>query len=125
MLFFSGNHECVSIINNFVPLEDVFYFTRKQPFEEEPKLKAQLAKPIHKLVMSVRHVLSYVNGSDDKQIRNAILKDPLQFTQMLSFEQSNYFLCIANFLCFDYSNFVHESFDLQEIKKTLENKSCN
>ncbi len=72
--------------------------------------------------MSVRHVFS-VNGSDEKHNRNAILKDNLQFTQMLSFEQSNYFLCIANFLCFDYSNFVHESFDLQENKKTLEIKA--
>jgi hypothetical protein len=36
---------------------------------------------------------------------------------MLSLEHSNYFLCIANFLCFDYSNFGLESFDLQENKK--------
>jgi len=48
-----GNHECVAVINNFVPLEDVSYFTRKQPFEDEPKLKPQLARPIHNLVMSV------------------------------------------------------------------------
>ena len=50
---FPGNHECVAVINNFVPFEDVAYFTRKQPFEDEPKLKPELGKPIHKLVMSV------------------------------------------------------------------------
>ena len=48
-----GNHEAVSIINNYVQKEDVYYFTRKQPLEKEAKLKAELAKPIHKLVMSV------------------------------------------------------------------------
>ena len=53
MAAFVGNHDCVNIINNFVSLDDVFYFTRKQPFEETPKLKIELAKPIHKLVMSM------------------------------------------------------------------------
>ena len=33
--------------------DDVYYFTRKQPLEKEAKLPANLAKPIHKLVMSV------------------------------------------------------------------------
>lgn len=51
MAAFVGNHNCVSVINNFVPKEDVTYFTRKQPFEEKPKLSAELAKPLHDLVM--------------------------------------------------------------------------
>ncbi len=52
-MYHAGNHECVSIINNFVPKEDVYYFTRKQPFEETAKLPLALAKPIHNLVMSM------------------------------------------------------------------------
>lgn len=51
MAAFVGNHDCVAIINNFVPKEDILYFTRKQPFEEEPKLSPELAKPLHDLVM--------------------------------------------------------------------------
>lgn len=50
---FVGNHECVAIINNFVPKEDVFYYTRKQPFEEKPKLPLEMAKPLHDLVMTM------------------------------------------------------------------------
>ena len=48
-----GNHECVAIINNYVPKESVYYFTRKQPFEEKAKLPIELAKPLHQLVMLV------------------------------------------------------------------------
>ena len=48
-----GNHECVAIINNYVPKESVYYFTRKQPFEEKSKLPIELAKPLHQLVMLV------------------------------------------------------------------------
>jgi len=51
---FVGNHECVAIINNFVPKEDVYYYTRKQPFEEKAKLPMKMAKPLHELVMTVR-----------------------------------------------------------------------
>ena len=53
LFFILGNHECVSVINNYVQKEDVYYFTRKQPLETEAKLPSHLAKPIHNLVMSV------------------------------------------------------------------------
>ena len=53
MAAFVGNHHCVSVINNHVPREDVLYFTRKQPFEEKPKLATDLVKPLHELVMSM------------------------------------------------------------------------
>jgi hypothetical protein len=43
----------VSVINNFVPKEEVYYFTRKQPLEDKPKLDPILAKPLYNLVMSV------------------------------------------------------------------------
>ena len=40
----------MAIINNYVPKEDVYYYTRKQPLETEAKLPLKLAKPIHELV---------------------------------------------------------------------------
>ncbi len=58
MAAFVGNSVCVAIINNFVPREDVHYFARRQPLEDEPKLPPKLAKPVHKLVMSVRKIAS-------------------------------------------------------------------
>lgn len=48
-----GNSGCAAVINNYVPKEDIFYFTRKQPLEMEAKLPYHLAKPIHDLVMTV------------------------------------------------------------------------
>jgi len=53
MAAFVGNHHCVSVINNHVPKDHVLYYTKKQPFEEHPKLPADLAKPLHNLVMSM------------------------------------------------------------------------
>ncbi|XP_023326943.1 ankyrin repeat and MYND domain-containing protein 2 [Eurytemora carolleeae] len=53
MAAFVGNHECVSVINNFVPKDDVWYYTRLQPLEDEPKLPAKLAHPLYKMVMSM------------------------------------------------------------------------
>lgn len=50
---FVGNHECVAIINNYVPYNDVLYYTRKQPLEETAKLPLAMAKPIHELVMTM------------------------------------------------------------------------
>jgi len=44
----------VAAINNYVPKESVYYFTRKQPFQDKPKLPIEMAKPLHQLVMSVR-----------------------------------------------------------------------
>jgi len=53
MAAFVGNHGCVAVINNFVPKEDVYYFTKKQPLENEPRLPQEIAKPLHKLIMSM------------------------------------------------------------------------
>ena len=52
--FFSGNHDCVSVINNYVEKKDVYYYTKKQPFEENAKLPLAMAKPLHQLVMTVK-----------------------------------------------------------------------
>ncbi|XP_038049493.1 ankyrin repeat and MYND domain-containing protein 2-like [Patiria miniata] len=51
MAGFVGQHACVSIINNFFSREDVDYYTKKQGFEKEPKLKPELAPAVHKLIL--------------------------------------------------------------------------
>ena len=51
MAAFVGNHDCVAVINNYVPKEDILNFTRKQPLEDKAKLSAELARPLHDLVM--------------------------------------------------------------------------
>ena len=56
MAGFVGNHECVAVINNYVGKEEVYFYTRKQPLETEPKLSLQLAKPIHQLVQTVTRI---------------------------------------------------------------------
>jgi len=52
MAAFVGNHKCIATINNFVPKEAVYYFTRKQPLESEAKLSPELAKLLYNLVMT-------------------------------------------------------------------------
>ena len=41
------------MINNYVPKESVYYYTKKQPFEENAKLPLAMAQPLHELVMTV------------------------------------------------------------------------
>jgi len=53
MAGFVGNHEAVAVINNYVPKEAVYAFTRKQPLEDEAKLPLALAKPLHDLVQTM------------------------------------------------------------------------
>ena len=43
----------MAVINNFVDIEDVKYYAKKQPFEEKPKLPRAMVEPLHRLVMTV------------------------------------------------------------------------
>lgn len=46
MAAFVGQHEVVSMINHYVPEEDVVYFTKPRGLEKEPKLNPSLAVPL-------------------------------------------------------------------------------
>lgn len=51
MAAFVGNHDVVSIINNFIPKEAVDYYTEVRGLEKEPKLPSALANSMHRLVI--------------------------------------------------------------------------
>nr|CAG4650154.1 EOG090X06BA [Sida crystallina] len=53
MAAFVGNHHCVSIINNFIPREDIDHFTRIAGSRKEPLLPPASAPAVHRLVMQV------------------------------------------------------------------------
>lgn len=48
----SGQHDCVTVINNFFSRARLDYYTRPQGLEKEPKLPPKLAGPLHKVIMS-------------------------------------------------------------------------
>nr|XP_025034877.1 ankyrin repeat and MYND domain-containing protein 2 [Pelodiscus sinensis] len=50
MAAFVGQHDCVTIINNFFPRERLDYYTKPQGLDKEPKLPAKLAGPLHKII---------------------------------------------------------------------------
>ncbi|XP_059899102.1 ankyrin repeat and MYND domain-containing protein 2-like [Gadus macrocephalus] len=52
MAAFVGQHDCVSVINNFFPRARLDYFTTAQGQDKEPKLPPKLAGPLHKIVMT-------------------------------------------------------------------------
>ncbi|XP_068179629.1 ankyrin repeat and MYND domain-containing protein 2a [Antennarius striatus] len=52
MAAFVGQHDCVTVINNFFSRSRLDYFTRPQGLEKEPKLPPKLAGPLHKVIMS-------------------------------------------------------------------------
>ncbi|XP_052695723.1 ankyrin repeat and MYND domain-containing protein 2-like [Crassostrea angulata] len=43
MAAFVGQHQCVSVINNFFPKEKLLYYTKPQGFEKEPRLPPEMA----------------------------------------------------------------------------------
>ncbi|KAK3106180.1 hypothetical protein FSP39_014402 [Pinctada imbricata] len=50
MAGFVGQHQCVSVINNFFPKEELLYFTKIHGLEKEPKLPMELFPSLLKLV---------------------------------------------------------------------------
>ncbi|KAE8747688.1 hypothetical protein FOCC_FOCC005667 [Frankliniella occidentalis] len=53
MAAFVGNHNCVAVMNNFVPRSEIDYYTVPQGLEKEPRLQPFLAAPLHKFIMQV------------------------------------------------------------------------
>lgn len=47
-----GQHDCVTVINNFFSRKRLDYYTKPQGLEKEPKLPPKLAGPLHKIIMS-------------------------------------------------------------------------
>lgn len=58
---FTGNHACVTTINNFIPKSDVDYYCVPSGFEVEPKLPPLVAAPLHKFIMEVSKTVKQVN----------------------------------------------------------------
>ncbi|XP_030644344.1 ankyrin repeat and MYND domain-containing protein 2-like [Chanos chanos] len=52
MAAFVGQHDCVTVINNFFSRSRLEYYTRPQGLEREPKLPPKLAGPLHKIIMT-------------------------------------------------------------------------
>ncbi|XP_008279716.1 ankyrin repeat and MYND domain-containing protein 2-like [Stegastes partitus] len=52
MAAFVGQHDCVTVINNFFSRARLEYYTRPQGQETEPKLPPRLAGPLHKIIMT-------------------------------------------------------------------------
>ncbi|RUS87309.1 hypothetical protein EGW08_004921 [Elysia chlorotica] len=50
MAAFVGQHQCVSVINNFFPREEVDYYTRPQGLEKEGKLPSAVAPALCSLI---------------------------------------------------------------------------
>uniref|UniRef100_A0A1A7YJW3 Ankyrin repeat and MYND domain-containing protein 2 n=1 Tax=Iconisemion striatum TaxID=60296 RepID=A0A1A7YJW3_9TELE len=52
MAAFVGQHDCVTVINNYFSRARLDYYTKPQGLEKEPKLPSKLAGPLHKVIMS-------------------------------------------------------------------------
>uniref|UniRef100_A0A673KMU4 Ankyrin repeat and MYND domain containing 2b n=1 Tax=Sinocyclocheilus rhinocerous TaxID=307959 RepID=A0A673KMU4_9TELE len=52
MAAFVGQHDCVTVINNFFSRARLEYYTRPEGSEGEPKLPPKLAGPLHKIIMT-------------------------------------------------------------------------
>uniref|UniRef100_UPI00358DFBDE ankyrin repeat and MYND domain-containing protein 2 isoform X2 n=1 Tax=Myxine glutinosa TaxID=7769 RepID=UPI00358DFBDE len=78
MAAFVGQHECVTIINNYFPRERLDYYTRPQGLETEPKLPPELADQLHGILITTN-----LNPVKLVQLVQAdpALQDPTALTQ--------------------------------------------
>lgn len=53
MAAFVGNHSCVATINNFIPKEDIDYYTITQGVQTTPHLPPFIADSFHKFLMQI------------------------------------------------------------------------
>lgn len=53
MAAFVGNHNCVSIINNYIPIADIDYYIKPQGLNNEAMLPPHLADSFHKFIMQI------------------------------------------------------------------------
>ncbi|KAF4794237.1 Ankyrin repeat and MYND domain-containing protein 2 [Turdus rufiventris] len=66
MAAFVGQHDCVTVINNFFPRERLDYYTKPQGLDKEPKLPVKLAGPLHKIITTTN--MHPVKCSSEKRI---------------------------------------------------------
>lgn len=52
IILLPGQHDCVTVINNFFSLARLEYYTKPQGVEREPRLPPRLAGPLHKIIMT-------------------------------------------------------------------------
>lgn len=57
-----GNHNCVAVISNYVPEEEVMCYTLSESINGEPQLPLALAKPVHKFIMMVFIIVKTYNS---------------------------------------------------------------
>lgn len=111
MAAFVGNHDCVAVINNFVPKSDVDYYTKPRGLETESKLPGHLALPLHKFIMQVNlnpvkiamnlQKLQSLNDNLDK-VKNVLelmsereMKRGMETNEIMSFK-FHYLSCIVS-----------------------------
>ncbi|KAK5883090.1 hypothetical protein CesoFtcFv8_019456 [Champsocephalus esox] len=52
MAAFVGQHDCVTVINNFFSLAKLEFYTRPHGLERDPRLPPTLAGPLHRIIMT-------------------------------------------------------------------------
>ncbi|XP_060527584.1 ankyrin repeat and MYND domain-containing protein 2 [Cylas formicarius] len=82
MAAFVGHHNCVAIINNYVPKEDVIHYTHSNGTDKEPLLPSFLVESFHKFIMQINinpvkvilNVYSFVGLQDHLQEIKKVLE---------------------------------------------------
>lgn len=72
-----GQHDCVTVINNYFSRARLDYYTKPQGLEKEPKLQPKLAGPLHKIIMGTN--LNPVKVGDQCADLRAVLQDSWAF----------------------------------------------
>lgn len=128
MAAFVGQHEAVSMINNFVPKEDILYFSQIRGFEKTPKLDPSLVNPLWAYLRQtnihpVRLVLELEKHPqlvDSKNMRQVIKVCDLMMEREMKKNDANEMTALK----LKYISFFFEYFEkqLNQLKSKLEGK---
>ncbi|KAK7085593.1 Ankyrin repeat and MYND domain-containing protein 2 [Halocaridina rubra] len=72
MAAFVGNHTVVALINNYLPISDVEYYTQPHGLEKEGKLPSSVSRSLYDLIMQVNlhPVKIALTVEDSKELQN-------------------------------------------------------
>jgi len=125
MAAFVGNHEVVALINNYVKLETIQYYTKTQGLETEPKLPHVAAKSLYDLVMQVNlHPVRIALTVGECSILQTHIKPCSKVLELMAEKESKRPENVNEVIClkFHYLSYVLKTLEKELSKTEIEKK---
>ncbi|XP_042886415.1 ankyrin repeat and MYND domain-containing protein 2-like [Penaeus japonicus] len=127
MAAFVGNHAVVALINNYVPLEAVIYYTKPTGLEKEAKLPNEVANPLYDLIMQVNlHPVRVAMHLEKSEVIRKHISSVYKVLDLMCEKESKRQEGVNEVICikFHYLGYILKTLE-KEIKKFESSKEKN